>query len=41
MVQDVFLTTSLSELIEKIGITSESVLEIWYFFALQKPKPTA
>ena len=34
MVQDVFLISTLSELIEKIGITSESVLEIWYFFAL-------
>ena len=40
MVNDVFLTSTLQDLMEKINVTSESVLEVWYSFALDKPKPT-
>lgn len=39
-VDNVFLTHSLQELIDKIGLTSESQIELWYSFALEKPKPT-
>jgi len=40
MVNDVFLTSTLQDLMAKINVTSESVLEVWYSFALDKPKPT-
>lgn len=40
MVNEVFLTSTLQDLMAKINVTSESVLEIWYSFALDKPKPT-
>jgi hypothetical protein len=40
MLNNVFLTHSLQELMEKVGVTSESVIELWYSFALEKPKPT-
>ena len=40
MVNDVFLTSTLQDLMAKVSLTSESMLEIWYSFALEKPKPT-
>ena len=40
MVNDVFLTSTLQDLMTKVSLTSESVLEVWYSFALDKPKPT-
>ena len=39
MINDTFLTTTLQELMDKVQLTSEHVLEIWYSFALDKPKP--
>ena len=40
MVNDVFLTSTLQDLITKVSLTTESIVEIWYSFALDKPKPT-
>ena len=40
MVNDVFLTSTLQDLMTKVSLTSESIVEIWYSFALDKPKPT-
>lgn len=40
MVADNFLTTTLSDLMEKLMVTSENVLVVWYSFALEKPKQT-
>lgn len=39
MLNDTFLTTTLQDLMEKVKLTSEHVLELWYSFALEKPKP--
>jgi hypothetical protein len=39
MLNDVFLTQTLQDLMDKVGANSEQVLEIWYTFALDKPKP--
>jgi hypothetical protein len=40
MTQDnVFLTSTVQELLEKLGQSSEKILELWYSFALDKPKP--
>ena len=39
MVNDSFITTNLQETIDKLGILGETVIEIWYSFALDKPKP--
>lgn len=39
VVQNVFLSGTLQNLIEDLGLSSESVLKIDYFFALDKPKP--
>ena len=38
MVNNTFLTLTLQDLMDKLMITSEVVLEIWYSFALDKPK---
>lgn len=38
MINDCFLTTTLQELMEKLELNSESVLTLWYSFALEKPK---
>lgn len=40
MVSDNFLTMTLSDLMEKLMVTSENVLVVWYSFALEKPKQT-
>lgn len=39
MVNDVFLTTTLQDLMDKLSLQSEQILTIWYTFALDKPKP--
>ena len=39
MINDTFLTATLQDLMDKLQITSESVIEIWYSFALDRPKP--
>ena len=38
MVNDVFVTTNLQDLMDKLSLESEQVLTIWYSFALDKPK---
>lgn len=38
MINNTFLTLTLQDLMDKLMITSEVVLEIWYSFALEKPK---
>jgi len=38
MVNDVFLTTTLQELMDKLGLESEQVVTIFYSFSLDKPK---
>ena len=38
MINDVFLTTSLQDLMDKLSLQAEKVLTIWYSFALDKPK---
>ena len=38
MVNDRFITTTLQELMDKLSLSSETVIEIWYSFALDKPK---
>jgi len=38
MVNDVFLTTTLQELMDKLSLQAEQVITIWYSFALEKPK---
>ena len=38
MVNDVFLTSTLQELIDKLSLKSEQIVYIWYTFALNKPK---
>ena len=39
MVNDTFITTSLQETIDRLSLSSETVIQIWYAFALDKPKP--
>ena len=38
MINDVFMTTSLQDLMDKLELQSEQVLTIYYSFALDKPK---
>ena len=38
MVNDRFISTTLQELMDKLSLSSETVVEIWYSFALDKPK---
>lgn len=40
MINDVFVTTTLQDLMDKLSLQTETVLEIWYSFALDKPKKT-
>jgi len=39
MVKDVFVTTTLQDLIDKVGVSTEATVEVWYSVALDKPKP--
>lgn len=39
MVNDTFLTSTLVELMERLKISNESAVEVFYSFALEKPKP--
>lgn len=39
VIKEVFLSGTLQNLIEELQLSSESVLQINYFFALDKPKP--
>lgn len=42
MVKNTFLTGTLQELLDKVNIEStEESVEVYYTFALDKPKPTA
>ena len=38
MVNERFISTTLQELMDKLSLSSETVIEIWYSFALDKPK---
>ena len=40
MINDVFLTTTLQDLMDRLSLTGEHILEIWYSFSLDKPKPS-
>jgi hypothetical protein len=40
MIKDTFLTQTLQDLIDKVGANTEESVEIWYTFALEKPKLT-
>lgn len=39
MVNDTFLNLSLQDLIDHLSLSTEAVIDIYYFFALEKPKP--
>jgi hypothetical protein len=39
LVQNTFLTTSLGDLLKSLQISNEQVVEVYYIFALEKPKP--
>ena len=39
LVENTFLSSSLQAVIDQLNITSEKTLEIYYMFALDKPKP--
>lgn len=38
MINDVFLTTTLQDLMDKLDVQAEQVLTIWYTFSLEKPQ---
>lgn len=40
MIENTFLTQTLQDLIDKVGANTEESVEIWYTFALEKPKLT-
>jgi hypothetical protein len=39
LVNDTFLTEDLAGLLKQLNLTNESVIEVYYLFALEKPKP--
>ena len=39
MVNNTFLVLTLQELLEQLSISNESVVDVYYLFALEKPKP--
>ena len=39
MVNNTFLTLTLQELLEQLSLSNESVIDVYYLFALEKPKP--
>lgn len=39
MVNNTFLTSTLGELLTRLSFSNESTVEVWYLFALEKPKP--
>lgn len=40
MISNTFLTQTLQDLLDKVGANTEESVEIWYTFALEKPKLT-
>lgn len=40
MIKETFLTLNIHELMLLLELSNEQVLDIHYFFALEKPKPT-
>jgi hypothetical protein len=38
MIQNVFLTATVQDLLDKVSANTEESVEIWYSFALEKPK---
>ena len=39
MVNNTFLVLTLQELLEQLSLSNESVVDVYYLFALEKPKP--
>ena len=39
MVNDTFLNLSLQDLLEHLKLSTETTIEVYYLFALEKPKP--
>ena len=39
MIDNTFLISSLSELLSRLSKSNESTIEVFYLFALEKPKP--
>ena len=39
MVNNTFLNLTLQELLEQLSLSNESVIDVYYLFALEKPKP--
>lgn len=39
LIDNTFLTSTLQELIERLNKSNETTIEVYYFFALDKPKP--
>jgi len=39
LINDTFLTEDLAGLLTKLKMSNESVIEVFYLFALEKPKP--
>ena len=38
MIKNVFLTATVQDLLDKVSVNTEESVEIWYSFALEKPK---
>ena len=39
MIDNTFLTSTLHELLTRLNKSNETTVEVYYFFALEKPKP--
>ena len=39
MVNNTFLVLTLQELLEQLSLSNESIIDVYYLFALEKPKP--
>ena len=40
MINDTFLNLTIQDLLEDLKLSTETVIEVYYLFALDKPKPT-
>ena len=39
MIKNTFLSTTLGDLLAQLGQSNETIVEVYYLFALEKPKP--
>lgn len=39
MVNDTFMNLSIQDLLEQLKLSTETTIEVYYLFALDKPKP--